>query len=88
MACVSWLDLQGHASFPSTATAIGNETVELPVGVEECLRYVVTDDETVTTLWFSRTRAGMPVKDTFARGGQLLTTTVMVSDRVVESPHG
>lgn len=49
MACVSWLDLQGHASFPSTATAIGNETVELPVGVEECLRYIVTDDETMTT---------------------------------------
>ncbi|EAP97646.1 hypothetical protein JNB_19288 [Janibacter sp. HTCC2649] len=80
---VAWLDLQKHASFPASATVIDNETVSLPVGLEECVRYVVTDAEDVTTFWFSRTRPGMPVKVTFTRGGQVLSTTVMVSDRIV-----
>lgn len=68
------------------ATTIDCETVSLPVGLEECVRYAVTDREDVTTFWFSRTRPGMPVKVTFARGGQVLSTTVMVSDRVESDP--
>ncbi|MEO7270145.1 MAG: hypothetical protein ABIW49_13155 [Knoellia sp.] len=83
---VAWGDLQAHASFPSVATVIDSETVSLPVGLEECLRYVVTDGDDVTTFWFSRTRPGMPVQVTFARGGQVLSTTVMVSDRMASAP--
>ena len=83
---VAWLDLQGHASFPAVATVIDSETVSLPVGLEECLRYVVSDGDGVMTFWFSRIRSGMPVKVTFTSGGQVLSTTVMVSDRLASAP--
>lgn len=82
---LTWLDLQAHASFPAAATAISDETLDLPVGVEECVRYVLSDGDDVTTFWFSRQRPGMPAKVTFARGAQVLSTTVMVSDRVFPS---
>lgn len=83
---MTWLALQGHASFPESATTRDETRLDYALGVEDCLRYVVTDDKGVTTFWFSRQRPGMPVKVTFARGDQVLSTTVMVSDRVEPTP--
>lgn len=84
---VSWRDLQGHASFSVAATVISDETMLLPVGDEQCVRYVVTAREDVKTFWFSRQRPGMPVKVTVARGAQVSSTTVMVSDRLDATPR-
>jgi hypothetical protein len=42
---VTWVDLQGHASFPLATTMITKEAIDTPVGSHECLRYTVADDE-------------------------------------------
>lgn len=79
---LTWLDLQRHASFPADMTTRDEVTLELPLGVEDCLRYVVRDGGETTTFWFSTRRPGMPVKVTSRRGDHVLVTTVMVSDVV------
>ncbi|WP_353950718.1 hypothetical protein V6K52_13910 [Knoellia sp. S7-12] len=84
---VSWRDLQGHASFSSASTTCDESSLAFPLGVEDCLRYVVNEGADETTFWFSGQRPGMPVKVTFGRGGQVLSTTVMVSDRVDGTPR-
>lgn len=85
---LTWLDLQAHASFPEAVTVRDAVDLEFDLGSEECWRYTVSGEDDVTTFWFSRSRAGMPVKVTSQRGAQLLSTTVMVSDRVDESLRG
>ncbi|KGN37047.1 hypothetical protein [Knoellia subterranea] len=83
---LTWLDLQRHAAFPAAVTARDEATLEYPLGVADCWRYVVRDEAEVTTFWFAKNRAGMPVKVTSQRGDAVLSTTVMVSDRVVALP--
>src|SRR5437660_4713867 len=41
MEWTSWRDLQAHAAFPETQTTIDRETIDLPVGQVDCLRYTV-----------------------------------------------
>ena len=77
---VSWLDLQGHASFPATAVTIEPDVVELPVGRLDCLRYTVVDGDEVTTYWFARALPGMPVKVVAATAGRVVETTEMVAN--------
>ncbi|GAA4109130.1 hypothetical protein GCM10022415_02120 [Knoellia locipacati] len=85
---LTWLDLQRHASFPAEVTTRDEVTLEFPLGVEACLRYVVREGAGTTTFWFSTRRPGMPVKVTSQRGDRLLSTTVMVSDVVDGTPPG
>jgi len=80
---LSWLDLQRHASFPEAATTRDEVVLDLPLGREECWRYVVRVGDDVTTFWFAKGRAGMPVKVVSQRGDEVVSTSVMVSDRVV-----
>jgi hypothetical protein len=35
----TWLGFQGHASFPADTTEIDEETIDIPAGRFECLRY-------------------------------------------------
>jgi hypothetical protein len=37
----TWLELQGHASFPAANTQIAPDELELPIGRLRCLRYTV-----------------------------------------------
>ena len=39
----TWLQLQGHASFPVSAVTVTPDTVELPLGTVDALRYAVDD---------------------------------------------
>lgn len=82
---LTWLDLQAHASFPEAVTVRDTVNLEFDLGTEECSRYTVSGEDGVMTFWFSKNRAGMPVKVTSQRGAQVLSTTVMVSDRVDET---
>jgi len=43
----SWLDLQRHAAFPADRTTSSRETLELPIGTVECLRYDVRPEASV-----------------------------------------
>ena len=58
----AWLDLQGHASFPSDATTIEPDTIDLPIGRLDCLRYTVVDGDDVDSFWFALAKPGMPVQ--------------------------
>lgn len=59
---VTWAELQAHAAFPAEATTIEPETIETPLGVLDCLRYTVEDDDGVTVFWFATAYPGMPVR--------------------------
>lgn len=85
---VTWVDLQRHASFPERTTTRDETSLDYALGHEDCLRYLVVDGDDLTIFWFSRRRPGMPVKVVTHQGGQLLSTSVMVSDRVDATPPG
>jgi hypothetical protein len=77
----TWLELQGHASFPSEVTSIEPETIELPVGAVECLRYTVDSGPGAVTFWFSVAHPGMPVRWVApGEDGGLDTTTMVASE--------
>ena len=45
---VTWRELQGHAAFPVERTTVTEETIDLPIGRVECLRYDTRDDESAS----------------------------------------
>lgn len=55
---VSWLELQRHAAFDEATTEVGRETLVLPLGTLDCLRYDTADG----VFWFSPSHPGMPVQ--------------------------
>lgn len=79
----SWLDLQRHASFPRDRTAIDKETISLPVGRLDCLRYTVTDENGGKVFWFARDKPGMPVRYTSREGEVVTSSATMISDMVI-----
>ena len=76
----TWLELQGHASFPSDRTAVTPERPETPLGELECLSYAVTEGTTVQTFWFAKTKPGMPIKYSTEEAGQVTSTVTMIED--------
>lgn len=82
---VTWLELQGHAAFPAERTTVGEETIELPIGRVECLRYDTRDeapDAAVETFWFARAFPGMPVRFESPTPAGLVRTTVLAVEPV------
>ncbi|WP_028785280.1 hypothetical protein [Terracoccus sp. 273MFTsu3.1] len=76
---MTWLQLQGHASFPVSAVTVTPDTVELPLGTVDALRYAVDDGEGgVATFWFAPAFPGMPVRyETPAEDGGTDRTTMV-----------
>ncbi|MBW8764304.1 MAG: hypothetical protein JF592_17290 [Microbacterium sp.] len=66
---VTWLELQQHAAFDAETTSVSSETLSIPLGEVECLRYDTEDG----TFWFSVAHPGMPVQ--YESGG--VRTTVV-----------
>lgn len=58
----TWLEFQSHASMPAAATTISKETIEIPAGRFDCLKYVRNNDESVSTFWFAHSAPGMPLR--------------------------
>jgi hypothetical protein len=77
----TWVELQGHASYPAEKTRVEEDVVDVPAGRLESLRYTVQDGEEVTTLWFARSIPGPPVKVVETVAGQVTQTTVLVLHR-------
>ncbi|WP_243228870.1 DUF3108 domain-containing protein [Microbacterium sp. CIAB417] len=78
---VTWSELQGHAAFPSDRTTLSTETLDLPIGRVDCLRYEVREnpDAAPDTFWFSVAHPGMPVRfETTVDGGVQRTTVVAI----------
>jgi hypothetical protein len=76
----AWVELQAHASFPSDRTTIKEETIDIPIGTLDCLRYTVRDGSSVQTFWFATTLPGMPVKFTTHENGRLVTAVTMIGN--------
>jgi hypothetical protein len=76
----SWTELRAHASFPAERTAISRESLDLPLGRLDCLRYTVTDGPTVETFWFATAKPGMPVRFVSEVDGQVTSAVTMISD--------
>jgi hypothetical protein len=74
----TWVELQEHASYPAAATRIDEDTVDVPAGHLECLRYVVAEGEEVSTFWFARSLPGPPVKVLETVDGRVTQTTELV----------
>lgn len=81
-AWVTWRDLQAHAAFPADRTVLSSETLSLPIGRVECLRYDVraSPDAEPATFWFSVTHPGMPVQYEAPVDGGVLRTTIVAID--------
>lgn len=58
----TWLELQGHASFPELTTEVGEETIDGPLGIQRCRRYAVRGETGTVTFWFAVDHPGMPVR--------------------------
>lgn len=84
----SWLDLQRHAAFPADRTTSSRETLDLPVGTVECVRFdvrpeaSVVDGAAVATFWFSLAHPGMPVRYEQPADSGGIDRTTMVGDEV------
>ena len=85
-AYAKWLVLQGHASMPAELTTIEEETIEIPAGRFECLRYTRSDGDEVDTFWFAKTRPGAPVRMEMRRGGELVLSSTMLEERNEAAP--
>ena len=78
---VTWHDLQAHAAFPAERTTLSTETLSLPIGHVDCLRYDVRENPEASpmTFWFSMKHPGMPVQfDAPVEGGVRRTTVVSI----------
>lgn len=63
----TWLELQGHASFPADRADRSTQQTELPIGTLECWQYEVRHDgdrgaEMTSTFWFAKSLPGQPVR--------------------------
>lgn len=74
----SWAELQAHAAFPVAATTIEPETIAIPLGTVDCLRYTVRDGDDVAVFWFAPAFPGMPVRISSPAAGR--TTTMIASE--------
>jgi hypothetical protein len=77
----TWLDLQGHASFPAEDTTIESERIETAIGELDCLRYTVRDGTTDEVFWFAKDFPGMPIRQLTRVGGQVVTTVSLLEYR-------
>lgn len=74
----TWVELQGHASFPAGVTTITHESIEIPLGRLDCDRYDVRSTDHVNSFWFSRRHPGMPVRISTDASGVPTTTVVAI----------
>lgn len=75
---VTWRQLQAHAAFPAASTTRLAETIETPLGMNECLRYTRVDGDEVSTFWFARALPGMPIRFESEAGGRVTSRVTMI----------
>jgi len=76
-----WSELRDHAAhFPAAATEIGPDTITIPLGTLDTVRYTVTGADAVHEFWFAPAMPGMPVQYRTLRDGAVISTTTIVDD--------
>ncbi len=68
----TWIEFQGHASYPAAMTEIRSEWTQVPMGEFECWVYIVEEKGTTTTYWFAKTMPGPPVRIDITKGKKRL----------------
>ena len=66
---VTWLKLQGHASFDAANATRERETISHTLGELDCWRYDVGTADDGSVFWFDLARPGMPVRMERRSGG-------------------
>lgn len=79
----TWVQLQGHASYPIDAVRIEEVDLDSSMGRLDCLRYTVVDGDETVTHWFARSMPGMPVQTVVTNGGREIERVTMLSREVV-----
>jgi hypothetical protein len=77
-----WTELHEHAHFARAATKVSEESLTVPAGTFAVLRYVVTKEDDVKTVWFAKNLPGPPVKVEAAHSGQTVMTMTMQANRM------
>ena len=77
-----WTELHEHAHFPRPATKVWEESLTVPAGTFAVLRYVVTKEDDVKTVWFAKNLPGPPVKVEATHSGQTVMTMTMQANRM------
>ena len=80
----TWLEFQGHASMPAATTEIAEETIEIPAGRFDCLRYTRTEGDEVSTFWFAKVAPGMPLKFEERQHGEPVYSSTAIENRLPE----
>ena len=78
----TWLEFQGHASMPADSTQISEETMDIPAGHYDCLKYVRRDGDSVSTFWFARSAPGMPLMFERRTSGSLDFSSTAIEDTI------
>ena len=76
----TWLELQAHASMPAATTRIDEETIDIPAGRYDCLRYTRVDGDEVDTFWFAIAAPGMPLRFEKRVAGELVFSSTAIED--------
>ncbi len=76
----AWLEFQGHASMPAATTDIAEESIDIPAGRYDCLRYTRTDGDEVDTFWFAKSAPGMPLRFESRERGELVFSSTALAD--------
>ena len=74
----TWLEFQGHASMPAATTEIAEETIDIPAGRYDCLRYTRRDGDALMTFWFARAAPGMPLRFEERETGELTYSSTAI----------
>jgi len=79
----TWLEFQGHASFPEATTEVARDRIEIPLGTLDCIRYTSRDGPSVDTFWFWEGAPGQPVMYVTEEDGRFVSRVTMIEDSVV-----
>jgi len=82
----TWLELQRHASMPIDATTIEPVTIDVPMGRFDGVRYTRTHGDTVDTFWFALSLPGAPVRIESRAGGDLVFSSIAISEERPSPP--
>jgi hypothetical protein len=55
---------------PAATTHVDEETIEIPAGTFDCLRYTRAEGDALDVFWFARSEPGAPVRLEMLIGGQ------------------
>ena len=76
----TWHQLQAHAAFDASSTTRSTETIETPLGVDECIRYEQVEGGEISTFWFALSSPGMPIRYETREGGHVTSRVTMIEN--------